>query len=460
MSTKKIIFFIIFYICPALAKEVITPAIAARDKTITIPMVDQRVKNKKDLKYAFYGYIKLDAYPDTRQVIGIRGDQILFYPAPKLRDQLGRDITNHPQFHMSVVESRLGAFVTGPKWGKISSFGVAEIDFRGPTEETTHGLRLRYIFGRINFEHGNFIFGLFAHPLYVVECTPGVISGNSGAPFETLGRHPQLRYTYVGENLEVIAAINEQTDFLSAGPLGLSPRYLALAVVPDTSLEIRWRTEESLTGAVFNFKRLVPRLVTEKNFKTDEHINSFIGTVFFAYDFPHNFCLRTKLIWAQNAADQVMIAGYGVRTVDPITDCRTYTNTNCLSAWTDLFVQFCEKKQEIGLFAGYVKNFGASHDLFINPQAPQATLSQNNLNRNIFQTNNPTIYSFLATNPFIDYVARIAPRYVWTKDPLRIGAELEWTRASFGKHIAADGKPFDKTAVANLRFLLAFYYVF
>ena len=43
-----------------------------------------------------------------------------------------------------------------------------------------------------------------------------------------------------------------------------------------------------------------------------------------------------KVIYAQNAADHIMIGGYAVRTIDPVTDARTYSPTASINGWIDM----------------------------------------------------------------------------------------------------------------------------
>ena len=82
----------------------------------------------------------------------------------------------------------------------------------------------------------------------------------------------------------------------------------------------------NLVGVAADYKRLTPRLVSNDNVAVSEHIDSFIVEGFASFNYAP-WSLRLKGFWAQNAADQIIISGYGVRTINPETDCRTYTNT-------------------------------------------------------------------------------------------------------------------------------------
>ena len=394
-----------------------------------------------------YGYIKLDAWYDTRQVHGTREDHLLLFPEPYRPDKFCRDINAVGQFNMSIIETRFGILFIGPRWGDLAFDANLETDFRGNDELTIAMLRIRDVYGRISWPTGSFLYGQYTHPLVIRDVRPYTVSYNRGVPMEPRARVPQVLIVERVGKWEYRAAASSQLRFKSPGPFGPSTEYLRNARLPNLTFGVRYyfepinKTEASI-GAVFDFKRLVPRLVSDKNIKVRESINSVIAQVYGLYIRPP-MSIKAKILYAQNGAEQLLISGYTVETRDPLTDFRTYANTAAFATWVEGIYTFHCDKMELGLFLGYTKNLGARRPLFVDPC-----------------TGEPIVYTFqdnIARR--LDYVFRIAPRWVWALDPLRVGIELEYTQAAFGK-LNKFARPVNPKPVANMRFLAGLYYFF
>ncbi len=388
-----------------------------------------------------YGYIRWEAFWDTCQVVGSREDHLLFYPRRRVPDLFGEDINSHGQWHMTPVETRVGIALTGPEWDCYKTAATIEGDFRGPTVASFMSFRLRHAYGRISWDNGSFLFGQYWHPLFVPECFPATVNFSIGAPFELQARDPQLRLTQRWNCFELIVAALSQRDFQSPGPNGQSTEYIRNAVTPNLHLQLRGYFGKQLVGLAADYKRLVPRIVSDENVIVNESINSFIVEAFTALIYAP-WSLRMKVFWAQNGTDHLLMSGYGVRTVNPLTDARTYSNTAAVGAWLDSSYLFCCDAMELGCLVGGTKNLGSRHKLFIDQE-----------------TKRPIIFALNDDAQDIDYVVRIAPRYVYKRDPIRFGAEFEWTRASFGKPNRC-GRVKNGVPVDNFRVLLALYYMF
>ena len=128
---------------------------------------------------------------------------------------------------------------------------------------------------------------------------------------EVEGRSPQVRFTYKANNWEYIVAAAGQNMFVSPGPCGYSYRYMAQSATPNLHGQIRYTQDEFVLGAALDYKRLCPRLVTQKCVATNEIINSVIAEAFAAYN-GEKFNFRIKGIFAQNGADQLAMSGYAV----------------------------------------------------------------------------------------------------------------------------------------------------
>lgn len=389
-----------------------------------------------------YGFIRWEAYWDTRQNIGNREEQRLDYPDRYLPDIFGVDINAHGKWQMTPIETRIGLLLIGPQWRCFRTEGVIEGDFRGPSDASILGFRLRHAYGKILWEGGSFIFGQWWHPLFIPECFPNTVSYNIGSPMEPQARDPQLRLTQRWDWFELAVAAASQRDFQSFGPIGMASDYIRDAVTPNLTVVTKgyFNDDNSMVGFAADYLRLVPRIVSN-NVAVCEHINSFIVEAFSSL-IHAPWSLRMKVFWAQNGNDQLLLSGFGVRTVNSFTDERTYSNTAATGAWLDFSYIFCCDSMELGLFVGGTKNLGSRHALFIDPT-----------------THLPIIYAFNGDAQNIDYVVRVSPRYIFKRDPIRFGAELEWTRASWGTPNRF-GKVCNGCPVDNFRILMALYYVF
>lgn len=387
-----------------------------------------------------YGDVQMGTIWDSRVVYGQSEELGSLFPAPIIIGKNGEDINTHPHFHMSITPTTFGLLIRGPDITSGSTFGAIETDFRGSDPSVIGCLHVRHAFGMASWKDGYVLFGQFWHPLVVPQCWPHVISFNGGAPFETIARDPQFRMVKRFDNLTCILAMAGQRDYASNGPLGKSPEYIRDAVIPNLHGQLRYYGESYLCGAAFDYKRLKPRLVSAKNFDVHEHIDSFIAEAYMRVDFDHSN-IRLKGIWAQNANDQGLISGFGIKTINPVTQQETYANTAAASFWIDSSYFFTEHFR-IGLFGAYAKNLGSFKKLYIDPT-----------------TKEPIIYALLGVSQNIDQLFRISPRVVFEKQPFLIAFELEYINASWGKPNEF-GKVERARPVGNVRFVAQINYVF
>ncbi len=376
---------------------------------------------------------------DTRQVFGPREGLEVLFPLQRVCDIFGQDTNAHGQFTMNAFESGLGFFATGPHWGNYAASVLVASDFVGGQETSLGAFRLYECFAKFDFPRGNFFIGQLWHPLVIPDCFPQTVSFSDGSPLEPRTRCPQLKYYKRIGSFDFSIAATSQGQFVSPGPIGPSFTYFSNSVIPAFYISLRKHFEDHQVGVGVDFKRLVPRLVSEKNVRVNEYVDSYIVQTWAAFNFTST-SIRMKCIYAQNAADHIMLSGYAVRTIDPITDARTYSPTASINGWIDTSYVLPSKTSEIGLFGGVGKNLGSRHRLEI-------------------VNGSPIVYPAVAFVADIDLAWRISPRFVWTRDPLRLGIELEVTGASYGT-LDAYARAKNSVGVTNYRILGSFYYVF
>ncbi len=393
-------------------------------------------------KFTFkpYGFVATDLHYDTRQVYGFRDDFVVVWPQPILYDRFCQDINAHGIWNLTPCYTRLGLEMSHPWCTPDTEVkAVIEGDFLGLSDLWIDDYRLRYAFIQLASPSFRILLGQWWHPLFLLDCFPDTIGFSNGAPMEPQAREPQLRMTYFNKSLECNLTVASQRDFNSDGPFGFSSKYIRNSVVPNINALIKFfPTKESLIGFSIDFLRLTPRLATACCLKTNAYIDSVIAEVFGAYN-AKRFQFRAKVCFSQNGSDQFMLSGFAVKTQDPKTCFQTYSNTQTINGWIDTAYWWNKETKSIGLFIGGMKNLGSFDKLFRDPATDQ-----------------PIVFSF---NPLIATVFRVAPRFRYIKEPIHVGLELEYTRASYGT-LDRYAVPQDARPVGNVRLLFEVLYFF
>lgn len=408
--------------------------------SFTIFAQDKKDDSKFGIKFS--GFIKTDAFFDSRQTVNIREGHFLLYPDNVSPDANKNDINAKSNFNILSIQSRLKVAVTGPDVFDAKPSGVIEADFFGNENASfsdVNGFRLRHAFVKLNWKTTELLAGQYWHPMFIAESFPGVISFNTGAPFQPFSRNPQIRVSQTTGNLKLIGCVFSQRDFTSFGPDGASSKYIRNSAFPNLHFQIQYKSDSSnfLAGAGIDYKTITPELYTSnssatKKFASDKTLGSLSTIGFLNMKFkPVN--VKLEGVYAQNAYDMVMLGGYAVKNIlDTSTGAKEFTNLNTISLWADL--QTTGEIIQFGLFTGFTKNLG-SNDSISGP-----------------------IY---ARGSNIDYVYRVAPRIVFISGKFNIALEGEYTFAMYGiANGDKKGKVTSGYAMNNSRGLLAFIYNF
>jgi hypothetical protein len=424
---------------------------------IVLPLMGNAQEKKEEPKFgiSFSGFIKTDVFYDTRQTVNIREGHFLLYPENIAPDANGNDANNKSSFNILSIQSRLRGSINGPDAFGAKTSGVLEADFFGNAGsglDDVNGLRLRHAFVKLNWKTSELLVGQYWHPMFIAESFPGVISFNTGSPFQPFSRNPQIRFSKSFGGLKLIACVFAQRDFTSIGPEyafvnntysvapSASSKYLRNADVPAAHFQMQYnpKSTEHLFGIGIDYKTLMPELHTVNNAKNKKYESSEkvsgVSAIAFARLKLKPITIKFEGVYAQNATDLVMIGGYAVSQInDTATGAKEFTNLNTGSVWLDMNTH--GKKVQFGFFAGYTKNMGTTETVKTS--------------------------TFYARGYNIDNVYRIAPRVVFISGKLDIAFELEHTVATYGK-VSANTKAelTDLKAVANTRALLAFVYKF
>lgn len=138
--------------------------------------------------------MKNDVFYDSRETVSARDGHFLLWPSPVALDSVNTDMNNKAQLNMLAIQSRLTFRFSGPDVLGAQTTGLIEGDFFG--NASINSLRLRHAFVKLKWKHTELISGQYWNPLFSTSCFPGTISFNTGTPFNSFARNPQIRITH------------------------------------------------------------------------------------------------------------------------------------------------------------------------------------------------------------------------------------------------------------------------
>lgn len=416
-------------------KRFLTPFASAILVAGSIYAQESPVKDSPSLKFS--GFVKTDAFFDTRQNETIREGHFLLYPKNTEPDANGDDINAGLNYNLLSIQSRIRMDLSGPEAFGAKTSGVIEADFFGNENKEfadVNGFRLRHAFVKLNWERVELLAGQFWHPMFVPEAFPAVISFNTGVPFQPFSRNPQIRVSYKAGAARFMFTAFSQRDFQSTGPAGSSTVYLRNSGIPNLNAQVQFNISKHQVNVGADYKVLKPELYTlsllnsaEKH-KSDQTVSGLSGFATVKLDFD-KILLKASGVYAQNATDLVMLGGYGAKAVsDSATGAREFVPLATLSTW---FEAQTKGKVQSGLFAGYTANLGASEAFAL----------------------------AYARGSNIASVMRVAPRVVFVAKKFNLALEGEYTSVAYGT-ADTNGKVSDTEDVSGFRGLLSFIYNF
>jgi hypothetical protein len=404
-----------------------------------------KAQDDNQVKVEIHGFVNNEVMYDTRQVAYAREGEVLLFPKDKDLDATGKiDKNEQGELSMFNFHTRLQVAVAGPTIGSFKSSALIEGDFLGSLNESPNVLRMRHAFFKLTNDKHEWLIGQYWHPMFVPECFPDIVQWNVALPVHVLNRAPQIRYSFMpSAKLRFNLAAVSQRDFPSHGPKTekddtntASSTYLKRSGIPDMQAQIIAKPTETMTlGATGGYKVIMPRIATATNYVENEKLGSYNFNAFARYKTAKT-TVMVQGIYGQNLSHYLMLGGYGVKTVDAVTDQRTYTNIVTSSVWTDISQQITDKIR-IGLFAGYVKNNGSNDE--------------------VSQVGGKHVTYGFGTN--IDNMVSISPRISYAVKRLKFAVEVNNLTAAYGT-IQSDLSVANTHKVTNNRFLLSSTYSF
>jgi len=397
---------------------------------------------------SFSGFLKTDYFLDTREGVSIREGHFLLFPMNISPDANGNDIYASPSFNFLSIQTRLTGRITAPDAFGAKVSGILEADFFGNESAAfidANGFRLRHAYTKLNWENTELIAGQFWHPFFIPACFSGVISFNTGAPFQPFSRNPQVRLTYKAGDLSFTGAVSAQRDFTSPG--GTAP--LRNSATPILSGLISFDGIGStgtgfIAGAGVDYKTIQPMQTTTRllqTFVTDEKVKGLSATAFLKITRPE-FTWKLQTIYGENLFDLIMMGGYVVSSLeDPLTNRVKYSTLNYHTTWTEF--QTTGDKVQFAVWAGYARNLGSKETILAYSNRIGGT-------------------DVTTRGADMKHVARISPRLVFIQGKFNFATEIEYTTVAYATRqtdgtLNRDeyGKITDSQNVGNLRVLFS-----
>lgn len=373
---------------------------------------EQEKSDDEKYKLQFYGFVSNDFVFESRRTIASGVDLFSFIPYDQDISSNGHDKNAIPSTRLVAISTRLGMNLESPLYKNgLKITAKVEGDFIGGS--TYSLIRIRQAHTKFNWRNKHLLTaGQAWHPF--CDMLPYIISSNAGAPFNAFSRSPQIRYDLNLNPITVSTAIIYQFQHASPGYLGTTNSYQLFGGLPEFYLGAKAKINQFEFTLGGEFMQLAPRYYAldamGESYKVNEHINSWAGQLSIGYS-GKNFDFKAKSILGQNLGHLFMFSGYGVSGTSTTKDGFTqnkYTPIAQSSSWISAAYHTNNTTHNfVGtIFAGYIKNLGASRDIIGD--------------------------SFYRGANNFDQIFRIAPMGVYKFKELHIGLEYEYTGVLYG----------------------------
>ena len=380
---------------------VLSTTAIAKDTTNTVP-------KQEPYEFEVYGFVRNDFTFDSRKTYAAVGELFSFIPMDHQFNSLGEDLNAIPSSRLLAVVSRFGFNFKSPTFGGMFINAKIETDFCG-AGANYNMFRIRHAWVGLNWKHHQLLAGQSWHPMSG-DLLPNIVSLNTGAPFNAFSRAPQVRYNAKVSNVTLSAAAIYQLQYPAPGPNGNSTEYQVFGGLPELYLGVTYAANGLKIGLGGEFMSLRPRTTAEvigETMKVNETVNS-IATQLFAQYSNKNFTAAAKSIYGQNTGHLLMMSGYGYYGVKEDGYSLNYAPLTQSATWLTLAYHTARENHNVRatVLGGYMKNFGARHDL-------------------------DGVYVRGYNN--IDQIFRVAPSIQYLYKGLVLGVEYEYTGVMYGK---------------------------
>ena len=399
----------------------------------------------------FSGFVRSDIFFDTRQTVAAREGAFLLWPERPRFDINGDDVNQKTNFNMLAILTRFTATISGPDAFGAKTSGVVEADFFGQANDNISLVRLRHAFAKLTWTNADLMIGQYWNPLFISDAYPTTASINSGTPFNSFARNPQIRLTQKAGHFTFIGAALSQRDFASyasnggASAAASSSTWLRNSSIPDLHFQIHFNKKSEsgtafLAGAGIAYKTIVPRLSAPTIpgpafIEVNEKISG-LTTIAFAKLTTPAITLKAQFRYAENLTDVLTPGGYGVTgTTTPGGEELTYSPITINSYWAEIHTN--GSKVQVGFFAGLLTNNGTIDEL------------------------SGTTNTVYGNSMDFARMVRFSPRVAFISNKLKFSFETEYSMTEWGDGTYdINALPLNTTEVSNIRLLFTSVYTF
>lgn len=313
----------------------------------------------------FGGFVKFDAFNDTRQVTAARDDMFLWYPAARSQitavpgtaavpcvfadgaaAQAGTcntgtgvpavsfigdpdaaalyvfgnntDLNARGQTGMTAVQSRLSGKITAPDAFGAKVTGLIEGDFFGQANKN-YAFGLRHAWVNLDWGKTSLRAGQDWHPLFLQGgIFPGTLQFNPIAPIHPFGRNPQVAFTMKPiEGFRLSFYAMEQSGHADG-----DGQPMRNARVPELAVQADFKVGGLTVGGTYDRKVLAPYDQTNPSAvdgqppsKVGNNTNTITYSTYQAYAQlkQGDLTLKASTTWGDNWASALGIGSYGVK---------------------------------------------------------------------------------------------------------------------------------------------------
>jgi hypothetical protein len=347
------------------------------------------------------GFVRFDAFYDTRQNVGGREGLINLYPAAVKKNAEGIDENADPLLNFLSIFTRGAVKINSPDvWGaKVS--GLIEADFFGHLNSTISNLRLRHAYMKMKWDSTELLLGQYWDPLTNIDIFPGIIAVGAGRPVQPFSRNPMIQVKYnPWQPFQLTGALSMQRDAFSEVDGNILQEKSGL---PAATLNAAYHFDAGQVGAGIHGKAIRPAAGVA-------NIYSGAAQLFAKMTPLDRFTIQAKAIMGTDMADHQMVGGY------VLTKQNTYQNLATVATWLDLDYYLNDLIQ-LGLYGGYTSNLGT---LGASAEADK----------------------FFARDPNLAHAFHIMPRItLHPSKQLQFALELDWGRALYTSSYSASLQP-------------------
>ena len=382
-----------------------------------------------------YGFVRNYLTFDSRKTYTVIGGEYNMLPFNELwNEDFSEDLNDVSSMQLQALTSRFGIDVRGPELRGWRSSGKLEGDFGGfGTNNTVLRLRLAYVKLDKQISRNpqltvrkSLLVGQDWHPLSG-DIMPEVLGMAAGAPFRPHSRTPQIRGAQYWNNWGYTAALLWQLQYMNNGPRNAadptsvaSTEFAHNAIWPEGYIDVGFQNQEVMLKLGVDAQIIKPRThakVGTVTKKVDESVSSITPTLFFRYQ-KGNYDIQFRTLLAENTSHLNQLCGYAVTGVNADGSWNYAPIRNTISYLNVAY----GRTVRANIFVGYMKNLGASDDLWFD---------QNAGGYHIYMKGGE---EFTHLNSFY----RVAPSISYNVKSFNFGIEYELNVATYG-NIDTDG---------------------